>query len=109
MSAFVVKMLWGLLGPVVLGVVRKYAYSVWEKIPELLKPVASGVVGAVASATAAAIATASTGQPVTVEALGTAAVAGAVGGSLARDARDVFRAQYPESISAGSYKIPGTE
>lgn len=95
-TSLLVKFGMGLVMPMVVGVVKAAAPSLWAKVPSWLQPLLSSVLGALATGGASVV----TDAAATAVTIATDAAIGAAGGASGKAVRDSMREVVPETPDA---------
>ena len=96
-TTLIAKFAMGFLMPVLVGIVKKAAPSLWAKIPDMIQPLVSAILGALASGGTTLVVDAAAG----VTSVAADAAIGAAGGASGKAVRD--------SATAGPFKFPWME
>ena len=84
LTSILIKLAIGALGSFAVGAVKSFAPALWDKIPEIVRPLVSSILGALATGGTSLATDAAAG----LASVAADAVVGAGGGALARAARD---------------------
>ena len=100
-TTLIAKFAMGFLMPVLVGIVKKAAPSLWAKIPDMIQPLVSAILGALASGGTTLVVDVAAGATSIVTSVAADAAIGAAGGASGKAVRD--------SATAGPFKFPWME